>query len=100
MSIKSILSFVTRLSKRERTIFYFTVSIVSLVLLDRMILSPILNKVSSLGETIQEMEETIEQSLLIVNQEKRIEGESSLYTSFLSKPQAEEKMITAFFKGG
>jgi len=44
MNIKSILSFVTKLSKRERTIFYVTVSVVSLVLLDRMILSPILAK--------------------------------------------------------
>jgi len=98
MQIKSILSFITRLSKRERTIFFLTVGIVSLVLLDRMILSPILDKVSNLGETIQEKEEAIEQSLLIVNQEKRIEGESDLYTSFLSKPQTEEKAITAFLK--
>jgi len=98
MSIKSILSLITRLSKRERTIFYLTVGIVSLVLIDRMILSPILDKVSSLGETIQEKEEAIEQSLLIVNQEKRIEGESDLYASFLSKPQVEEKAITAFLK--
>jgi len=98
MQIKSILSFVTRLSKRERTIFYITVGIVSLVLLDRMVLSPILEKVSSLGETIREKEEEIEQSLLIVNQEKRIEGEGDLYASFLSKPQKEEKAITAFLK--
>jgi len=98
MQIKSILSFVTRLSKRERTIFFLTVGVVSLVLLDRMILSPILDKVSSLGETIQEKEEAIEQSLLIVNQEKRIKGESDLYTSFLSEPQTEEKAITAFLK--
>ena len=98
MNIKSILSFVTRLSKRERTIFYVTVTIVSLVFLDRTMLSPILDKVSSLGEAIQAKEDAIEQSLLIVNQEERIEGESSLYTSFLSQPQEEEKAITAFLK--
>ncbi len=98
MSIKSILSFVTRLSKRERIIFFLTVSVVSLVLLDRVILTPILDRVASLGETIQEKEEAIEQSLLIVNQEERIEGESDLYSSFLSKPQTEEKAITAFLQ--
>jgi len=98
MQIKSILSFITRLSKRERIIFYVTIGIVTLVLLDRMLLSPILVKVSSLGEAIKAKEETIEQSLLIVNQEERIEGESSRYTSFLSAPQTEEKTITAFLK--
>ena len=98
MNIKSILSFVTRLSKRERTIFYVTVTIISLVFLDRTMLSPILDKVSSLGEAIQAKEDAIEQSLLIVNQEERIEGESGLYASFLSKPQEEKKAITAFLK--
>ena len=98
MQIKSILSFITRLSKRERVIFYATACVVSLVLVDRTILSPILAKVDSLGEAVRAKEETIEQSLLIVNQEERIEGESSRYTSFLSEPQTEEKAITAFLK--
>lgn len=98
MQIKSILSFITRLSKRERIIFYATVGVVGLVLLDHMLLSPILDKVNSLNEAIHAKEETIEQSLLIVNQEERIEGESSLYTSFLSEPLTEEKTITAFLK--
>jgi Tfp pilus assembly protein PilO len=98
MKIKSVLSFVTRLSKRERTIFYVTVGVISLVLLDRMVLSPILAKINSLGETIQAKEEAIERSLLIVTQEKRIEGEKNLYSTYLSKPQAEEKTITAFLQ--
>jgi len=98
MNIKSILSFITRLTKRERIIFYATIGIVGLVFLDRTMLSPILDKVNSLSEAVQAKEESIEQSLLIVNQEERIKGESSLYTSFLSEPQAEEKTITAFLK--
>jgi len=98
MNIKSILSFITRLTKRERMIFYTTVGIISLVLLDRTMLSPILDRVNSLGEAIRAKEESIEQSLLIVNQEERIEGESNLYTSFLSEPLTEEKTITKFLK--
>jgi len=98
MQIKAILSFVTRLSKRERTIFYVTVGVVSLVLLDSVIISPILGRVSSLSEAIQTKEETIEQSLLIVTQEKRIDEEKDRYSPFLSKPQPEEKVITAFLK--
>ena len=98
MSMKSILSFVTRLSKRERIIFFLTVSVVSLVLLDRVILTPILDRVGSLGETIQVKEEAIEQSLLIITQEQRIEEEKDRYSSFLSKPQTEEKEITAFLQ--
>ena len=98
MDIKSILSFISRLSKRERTILYVTVFVVGLVLLDRLILSPILSKIQELNETIILQEETIGQSLLIVMQEKRIEGESKQYISYLSQPEAEEKEVMAFLK--
>ncbi len=98
MSIKSVVSFVSRLSKRERTIFYATVFIVSAFLLDRMILSPILFKIKQLDEAIRLQEETIEQSLIIVTQEKRIEAESERYVPYLSESQTEEKEITAFLK--
>jgi len=98
MPIKSIVSFVSRLSKRERAIFYATVFIVVFFLLDRLVLSPILSKIGELNATIQSQEDAIEQSLLIVTQEERIKGESGQYASYLSTPQAEEKEITAFLK--
>ena len=98
MAIKSIVSFISRLSKRERTIFYVTILVVVFFLLDRLVLSPILSKIEELNETIQFKEEAIEQSLLIVTQEDRIEGETKKYTSYLSKPQSEEKEVTAFLK--
>jgi hypothetical protein len=98
MSVKSIVSFISRLSKRERAIFYVTAFIVGLVLLDRFMLSPILAKISDLDEAIGLREELITQSLLIVTQEKRIERESSRYAPYLSVPQEEEKEKTAFLK--
>jgi len=98
MQLKSIVSHISRLSKRERTIFYVTIAVIGLGLLDRLILSPILGKIDHLNETITTQEETIAQSLLIVTQEKRIDSEGDLYASFLSKSQKEEKVITAFLK--
>ena len=97
MQIKSIISFVSRLSKRERTIFYVTVFVVGLILLDVLILSPILSKINELNEVIQLQEEAIELSLLIVTQEERIKKESKLYEVYLSEPQiTEEEEINAF----
>lgn len=98
MNFKSLVSFVSKLSQRERVIFYVTVSVISVVCLDRVILSPILTKINNLSEMIKTQEDTIEQSLLIVTQEKRIEGEASRYSAFLSKPQSEEKTVRAFLQ--
>ena len=98
MNFKKIVSAISRLSKRERLIFYVTVFVTGLVLLDRLILSPILAKIRELDETISIQEDAIEQSLLIVMQEKRIEGESKQYVPYLSQPESEKKAVTAFLK--
>jgi len=98
MQIKFLISFISKLSPRERIVFYATIGVVSMVLLDRMMVTPILNKINSLSEAIRSTEEEIEQSLIIVTQEKKIEGEASQHSSYLSKPEAEEKVITAFLK--
>jgi hypothetical protein len=98
MPFKSLIAFVSRLSGRERTIFYSTVFVVSLVLLDRLILAPILSKIADLDEIIKVQEQAVEQGLLIVGQEKRIGSESGLYSAYLSGPLAEEKEITAFLQ--
>lgn len=98
MSVKSIVSFISRLSKRERAVFYATVFTVALLLLDRLMLSPILARINDLNESIRFQEKSIEQSLLIVTEEEKIKGESGRYASYLSEPQAEEKEITAFLQ--
>lgn len=98
MPFKSLIAFVSRLSGRERTIFYATAFVVSLVFVDRLILSPIFSKIADLDETIKVQEQAIEQGLLIVSQEKRIDSESGLYAAYLSEPLAEEKEITNFLQ--
>ena len=98
MNLKSILSFVAKLSKRERLIFYVTVAVVGLGALDKFILSPILHKISHLTEVIVQQEEEIKQSLIILSEEKRIDEETKAYKSFLSPAKTEEKTITEFLK--
>ncbi len=54
--LKSAVAFVSKLSKRERMIFYVTLGIIALGLIDRMLLSPILDKISNLSEAIKTKE--------------------------------------------
>jgi len=96
MNFKSLVSFISRLSPRERVIFYATVGVLVIVFLDRAVMSPILSKIDQLNESIQAEEDEIEQGMVIVDQEKRIEKESAMYTAYLSQPQSEEKEVTAF----
>jgi hypothetical protein len=98
IQVKTVMAFISRLSKRERAIFYATVLAVALFLSDRLILAPILSKIEELDATIRSEEEAIEQSLVIITQEDRIKKESEQYAPYLSKPETEEKTVTAFLK--
>jgi Tfp pilus assembly protein PilO len=96
--IKSFLAFISKLSNRERLIFYVTLAVVGIVVLDRLALSPILSKTDELRETITLQEEAIEQSLIIVTEEDRIKKEIELYAPYLSQSDTEEKEVATFLK--
>lgn len=93
-----ILDFISKLSKRERVIFYTTASLAAILLLDRLILSPILSRIYELSDDIRVKEELIQESLLTLSYEEKILSERDRYASYLRESQSEEKEITAFLK--
>ena len=96
--IQAFYAFLSRLSKREKLIFYLTVLFVSLTLLDRMVISPISSKMQSLNKEIQEKETGIIKNLRILAQKDRISAESNKYSGFLDVPKSEEEETTALLK--
>lgn len=92
------LSLLSRLEKRERLILYVTMGIVSLMLLDRFVVSQIFAKISQLDETIEHQKDLIRSSFVIATQEKKILSEIKEYESYFSVPESEEKENTAFLK--
>lgn len=98
MSQASVLSFVTKLEKRERMILYVTLTVVVLVFLDRVVLSQIFLRIHRLDRKISEQEERIRNSLIITTQEDRILKEWAFYKPYLSVADTEEKEITTFLK--
>ena len=93
-----IASFLARLSKREKLVFYATLGAVAFVLLDRLLLGPILSKVDQLDQDIKLEEEAIKNSLSILTQEKKITDERDKYTPYLSDQESEEKEKISFSK--
>lgn len=94
----SLIVFLSRLKTRERVAFYVTVLIVGLMLLDRLLLSPIFAKMEELDKKVEFQEDLIRTSLMISMQEKKIRDESELYTPYLSEPASEEQENTTFLK--
>lgn len=98
MAQVSFLSFITKLEKRERVILYITLTVLVLVLLDRVVLSQIFSRIHRLDRKISDQEERIRNSLIITTQEDRILKEWAFYKPYLSVTDTEEKEITTFLK--
>jgi Tfp pilus assembly protein PilO len=97
-NIQALYAFVSHLSKRERSIFYAVVLVVSLVLLDRLIINPIYSKIGSLDKEIREKESDVKKNIRIVSQKDQIIAESAKYSSFLNAAVSEEEEVTSILK--
>jgi hypothetical protein len=95
---KAIIAAFSRLSKRDKMIAYIVMFLLSLIVLDRMILSPVSSKMKLLNEEIKAKEANIKKSLRIISQKDRITAESQKYSPYMGKGSSEEEEISNFLK--
>ena len=98
IKLQDLAKFLSRLSKRERTIFYVTVLTILLFLLVNFVVYPVYSKINSQNREIKDKEAQIRISLRIVSQKDKILGEGKYFQSFLRKPKTEEEGMIALLK--
>jgi Tfp pilus assembly protein PilO len=96
--LKFILNFLSRLSRREKTIFYVAAAIVSLTLADRLLLAPVIQKIDNQASEIENKEKGIERMSFILAQKDRIIAESAKYIQFLTKTRSTDEEATTILK--
>jgi Tfp pilus assembly protein PilO len=96
--LQMIYTSISHLSKREKIVFYVAIIVISATILDRLIITPIWSKVTSLTKEIAETEQSIETNSRILAQKDRILSESAKYASFLNSNKTEDEEITALLK--
>lgn len=96
--IQAFLAALERLSKREKTVFYSTVAVVSVMAFDRLFLSPVFDKLRSLDKKIRETEATIKKNMHIVALQEKITAESAKYSSLASGLEMGEEEATSILK--
>lgn len=96
--VQAINAVFAKLSKKEKIIFYLVIFFVSLVILDRLIASPVLNKMKSLDKEIKKKEAQIKKDLRIVARKDRILAENVKYSSFLDAFQSKEDQAASSLK--
>ncbi|MFH0796386.1 MAG: hypothetical protein V2A65_04930 [Candidatus Omnitrophota bacterium] len=101
--MKKILSFIAKLSKREKIFFYLTVSVLVISFISRVILIPIVSRIKSLDTEIEEKRKALRNSLQILARKDKIEEEGRKYRLYLEKifPQKttpEDETVLTFLK--
>lgn len=98
LKVQSLNAVFAKLSKKERLILYVVIFIVSLVMLDRLIVSPVLSKMNSLDKEIKKKEAEIKKDLRIVARKDRILAENVKYSSFLDVFESKEDQAASSLK--
>ncbi len=97
-NIQFLYQFLSRLTKKEKTILYVACGVVFLMFFDRFIAYPVYSKINSLNNEIREKESAITRDLRIYGMKDRILNEAKKYESFLGKAQTEEEEVTILLK--
>ena len=98
LKLQAVYNFIGRLNKREKVIFYATITFVSLAFLDRLLITPIYSKIKSLNDEIEVRKSVIKQNLHILAQKDRIKSEMDKYALFLISAKSEEEETTSLLQ--
>jgi len=94
INLQTLQVFYSRLSKREKTIFYITVVVVFLLLFVKLLIEPFIDKMRSQREEIANKRKLIELDLRLLAAEDIITQEMKKYENYFSQAgSAEEEII-------
>ena len=98
LKLKFINTFLSRLTKREKIVFYAATAAVSLTLADRLLLAPVTQKIEMQTIETQNKESDIKRMSFILAQKDRIVAESAKYITFLTKAKNSDEEATTILK--
>ncbi len=86
---------ISKLSKRERYAALISIGIVLFLIIDKLVISQIINKLRTLNEEILVLENKLEKSRNIVYQEETIISEYEKYIQNIKKHKSDEEAIVS-----
>ncbi len=92
-------NFISKLSPKEKKIFYMAVFFVLAAFLDRLFLGPAMTRLKSLDEEIEHERNIIKSDLRFLSFKNRILKENNAFSAYYAaKAQSDEEIIASFLK--
>ena len=92
------MALLTRMSKREKTVFTVTVLCVSVALVDRAMIAPIASRIRLLDEKIAAQTELVKKNVRIVAEKDRVKATAKEFSVYSRKAATQEEEV-AFLLG-
>ena len=94
-----IQNFISKLSPKEKKIFYIAIIFVVIAFLDRLFLGPVMSRLHSIDSEIEQQKNAIKSDLRFLSYKDRILKENEDFGIYYTKKaQTEEEIIAAFLK--
>ena len=90
-------NFISKLSEKEKKVFYIAVLIVTGAVLDRVFLGPVLDKLKGIDEKIKEQENSINRDNRFLSYKDKIVKESQVFDKFITQNVADDDVVNATF---
>ena len=95
---EKIVSFLSRLSKRERIFFIITGLIVVIFISDRLVIQPIFTAFRSLKLEVENLQTDVKKSVKLLSQKERILKEQKDYAVYSSANKSQEEQAVALLQ--
>jgi Tfp pilus assembly protein PilO len=90
--------FLSRLSRREKMVFYAASIAIGLTVLDRALVAPISSRIRLLNQEIEAKETAIKNGMRIIAQKDRISAESQKYKPYMAQAKSQDEENTILLK--
>ena len=91
------IDFISKLSEGGKKIFYLTVLVVGLALVDRLFLGPVLERLKTIDEEIMQQEENTRRDLRFLTYKDKILQNSQSFSKYFTKGKKDDDVINAEF---
>lgn len=98
INISQLNAILSRFSRREKVIFYVSIVFVMFALIDRLLVSPALDKMASLENDIANKKIAIQKDLHFIYLKEGINKEASSYAGYFSKDVSYDEGMNSFLK--
>ena len=98
LNFEKVIAWISKMSKREKMLFYGASTVILILATDRIVVRPIFQSYRSMNQQIQDLQMEIKRSLKILADKNHIEDEKKHYADYMVSPKSAEEEAIALLK--